>query len=284
VVVVIIAAVVVLALIINSTSDPNAKYIGLPVDPSVQQQIVGVSDATLNAVSVPTGVIPPNAITGTALTSGGKPEVLYIGGDYCPYCAVERWSLIMALSRFGNFTGLQYMESSSTDVNSNSPTFTFTSASYSSPYFTFVGVEEYNRAEAVVNPLTSAENDLVSSYDVCPSGGSGGIPFVDIANKYAVNCGAQSTLDLSGKNWTQVAPLLNTASNPTAQLIDGAANTLITALCKVDGGLPASVCTQSYATVTLAYTTPSGGAGQQSLALLTLVREEARWTSSASRS
>jgi hypothetical protein len=99
-----------------------------------------------------------------------------------------------------------------------------------------------------------------------------------------VNCGAQSTLDLSGKNWTQVAPLLNTASNPTAQLIDGAANTLITALCKVDGGLPASVCTQSYATVTLAYTTPSGGAGQQSLALLTLVREEARWTSSASRS
>jgi hypothetical protein len=283
IVVVIIAAVVVLALIINSTSDPNSKYIGLPVAPSVLQQITGVSDATLNALGVPSGVIPPSAITGTALTSGGKPEVLYIGGDFCPFCAVERWSLIMALSRFGNFTGLQYMESSSTDENPNSPTFTFSSASYSSPYFTFIGIEEYDRADAPVITLTTAENDLVSSYDVCPGGGSGGIPFVDIANEYAVNCGAQSTLDLSGQNWTQVAPLLSTSSNPTAQLIDGAANTLITAFCKVDGGLPATVCTQSYATVTLAYTTASGGAGQQSLALLTLVREEARWTSSASR-
>ena len=283
IVVVIIAAVVVLALIINSTTDPNAKYIGLPVDASVLQQITGVSDGTLNTVNVPSGVIPPNPITGTALTSGGKPEVLYIGGDYCPYCAVERWSLIMALSRFGNFTGLQYMESSSTDINPNTPTFTFSSASYSSPYIAFVGIEEYNRAGTPVITLTTAENDLVSSYDVCPSGGSGGIPFVDIANQYAVNCGAQSTLDISGQNWTQVAPLLNTASNPTAQLIDGATNTLVTAICKVDGGLPATVCTQSYATVTLAYTTASGGAGQQSLALLTLVREETRWTSSASR-
>ena len=283
IVVVIIAAVVVLALIINSTSDPNAKYIGLPVDRSVLQQITGVSDGTLNSVAVPSGVTPPNPITGTALVSGGKPEVIYIGGDYCPYCAVERWSLIMALSHFGNFSGLQYMESSATDVNANSPTFTFSSASYSSPYLTFLGVEEYNRAAAVVNTLTTAENGLLSSYDICPSGGSGGIPFVDIANQYAVNCGAQSTLDLTGQNWTQVAPLLSSASNPTAQLIDGAANTLITAFCKVDGGLPATVCTQSYATVTLAYTTPSGDAGQQSLAILTLVREEARWTSSPSR-
>ena len=92
IVVVIIAAVVVLALIINSTSDPNSKYIGLPVAPSVLQQITGVSDATLNALGVPSGVIPPSAITGTALTSGGKPEVLYIGGDFCPFCAVERWT------------------------------------------------------------------------------------------------------------------------------------------------------------------------------------------------
>jgi hypothetical protein len=283
IVVVIIAAVVVLALIINSTSDPNAKYIGLPVDPSVLQQITGVSDGTLNTVAVPSGVTAPNAITGTALTSGGKPEVVYVGGDYCPFCAVERWSLIMALSRFGNFTGLQYMESSATDENPNTPTFTFSNASYSSPYLAFLGIEEANRADVPVITLTAAEQALVSSYDVCPSGGSGGVPFVDIANQYAVDCGAQSALDISGQNWTQVAPLLDTASNPTAQLIDGATNTLITAFCKIDGGLPATVCTQSYATVTLAYTTASGGAGQQSMALLTLVREEARWTSSASR-
>jgi len=32
--------------------------------------------------------------------------VVYIGAEYCPYCAVERWPLIVALNRFGTLTNL----------------------------------------------------------------------------------------------------------------------------------------------------------------------------------
>ncbi len=34
----------------------------------------------------------------------GKPEVLFVGAEFCPFCAAERWPLIVALSRFGHFS------------------------------------------------------------------------------------------------------------------------------------------------------------------------------------
>ncbi|MGA2198710.1 MAG: DUF929 family protein [Nitrososphaerales archaeon] len=286
VVVAIIAAVVILTLIVQSSqNNPYSSFIGKPVSSSVLQAMTGISDSTLSTIGAPSGVSPPNAISGPALTSGGKPEVVYIGGDYCPYCAFERWSLIIALSRFGIFSGLEYMQSSSTDVNPSSPTFTFTSATYTSQYIAFLPIEEYDRSGNPIKTLTTDQQALITNYDTCPSTGTnGGIPFVDIANSYAVACGAQSAMDLSGQNWTAIASQLSTASSPTAQQIDGAANALITAICKVDGGQPATVCTQSYATLTLAYT--SAGAsptGQGSLSLITQVREEARWSGLASR-
>lgn len=281
VVVVIIAIVVVLALLVSS-SGGGSPLIGKPVSSADLQAITGVSDSTLSTVLVPSGVTLPSTISGAALTSNNKPEVVYIGGDYCPFCAVERWSLIVALSHFGTFSGLEYMQSSATDQNPNSPTFTFRAATYTSQYLSFVAVEEYDRSGSVVQPLTTDQQSLITQYDTCPSGGSGGIPFIDIANKYAINCGAQSTLDISAGNWSQIASQLNTATNPTSKLIDGAANTLITAFCKVDGGQPASVCTQSYATVTLGFVTV-GPSGQQNILLLPQVREEARWTGSPSR-
>src|SRR5205814_1816051 len=51
--------------------------------------------------------------TGDVLTgASGKPQVLYVGGEFCPFCAAERWPLIIALSRFGTFTGLDATASS----------------------------------------------------------------------------------------------------------------------------------------------------------------------------
>ncbi len=31
-----------------------------------------------------------------ALTSGGKPQIVYMGAEYCPYCAAERWAMVVA--------------------------------------------------------------------------------------------------------------------------------------------------------------------------------------------
>lgn len=256
----VIAVVAVVYLVVSTGIDPYSSYVGQPVSASVLQQVTGVSDSTLNAVGAISGVSPPVSISGPSLTSNGKPEVLFVGGEYCPFCAVERWSMIVALSRFGQFTGLEYMQSSSTDVNPNTPTFTFSSATYTSQYITFVPVEQFDRAGSIRQPLTSDQQALVTEYDTCSgSSSSGGIPFIDIDNAYAVNCGAQFNLDISGGNWTQIASQLNDPNSNTARLVDSAADSLITAICKVDGGQPSSVCSQSYATVSLAYTSADPG-------------------------
>lgn len=289
----IIAVIVVLAFVAEASLNvPGNQYstsIGQNVSSAVLSDLTGVSNHTLSTIGLPSDVSAPVSISGTTLTLNGKPEVLYIGAEYCPYCAVERWSLIIALSRFGNFSGLEYMQSSSTDVNPNTPTFTFVNANYTSKYIEFVPIEWYNRATMTLTTLDSTQSSLFSQYDVCAADteGGNGYPFVDIANQYAVNCGAQfvagtgDPVDIAGENWTQVASQLNDTSAPIAQLMDGAANSLITAICKVDGGQPTSVCSQSYADVTLSYTASSGptSGGQQSLSLLLppQVREEPRW-------
>ena len=73
--------------------------------------------ATLNTVGKGSGVSPLIATSGQpALTSGGKPEILYMGAEYCPYCAAERWAMVVALSRFGTFSNLHLIHSSSADV------------------------------------------------------------------------------------------------------------------------------------------------------------------------
>ncbi len=57
------------------------------------------------------------------LTYNGKPTFVYIGAQGCPFCAGMRWPIVIALSRFGNFSKLFYDRSATSDANV--PTFTF---------------------------------------------------------------------------------------------------------------------------------------------------------------
>src|SRR5262249_48840261 len=80
-------------------------------------------------------------LNGAPLLKDGKPLVLYLGAEYCPFCAAERWAMVVALSRFGTFSGLTITHSSSTDTYPKTPTFSFHGASYTSTYLSFDGVE-----------------------------------------------------------------------------------------------------------------------------------------------
>ena len=127
--VVLVAGLIVVAYFVGeSLSVHYSPLKGTPVSTSVLQDLTGVNDTTLSAVGLPTGVSPPASISGGALASGGKPEVLYIGGEFCPYCAIQRWALIVALSHFGTFSGLEFWESSAGDINAMTPTFSFANA------------------------------------------------------------------------------------------------------------------------------------------------------------
>ena len=237
------------------------------VSPAVLSDLAGVSTNTLNAVGAgPSGgITPPKAITTATskLTLNGKPEVLYMGAEYCPYCGAERWAMIVALDKFGNFTGIQYMESSGTDVDASTPTFTFVNANYTSKYIAFVTVEQEDRNEDPLQTATTQETSLLTTYD-----SAGSIPFVDFGNAYLITGASYNPAVLRvdqnenspAYNWTQIASQLDNSSSVFAQYVDGVANHFITAICKIDGGTPTSVCGQSYADLTLSYvrTLPSG--------------------------
>lgn len=241
----------------SGTAGGASPLIGQPVSATVLNELSGVSFSTLNQIGKASSVNSPTALAGgTPLTLNGKPEVLYMGAEYCPYCAAERWAMIVAFDKFGNFTGIQYMQSSGTDVYPNTPTFTFVGATYTSKYVTFVTVEQADRNNQPLQTATTQETSLLTTYDT-----GGTIPFIDFGNTYAITSSqfVPSALRVgnvgtaAAYNWTQIASQLNNASSIPAINIDGAANRLISAICKIDGGAPSSVCSQG-AAQTLSYT------------------------------
>ena len=180
-------------------------------------------------------------IQGSALTGpNGRPEVFYYGAEFCPYCAAQRWPLIIAMSRFGTFSGLQTTTSSSTDVYPNTPTFTFRNATYTSQYIDFRSVETTDRDRNQLQTPTAAEQQLVSQYDP-----GGTIPFIDVANRYAMT-GAMYTPDtLGGMSLRAVADALKDPSSTQARAIIGSANLTTAAICKANADQPGTVCSSS---------------------------------------
>src|SRR5215469_8504134 len=113
----------------------------------VTRQITTVPVATLNAVGKGSNVAPLTATQGhpaLLTSSSGKPQVLYMGALYCPYCGAERWAMAVALSRFGTFSNLGLTHSSATDVYPNTPTLSFHNSTYTSKYIDFTPVELYS--------------------------------------------------------------------------------------------------------------------------------------------
>jgi len=200
------------------------------------------------------GYLAPVApVGGSALASGGKPEVLYVGAEFCPYCAAARWPLIVALSRFGTFSGLTTTRSGVTNGAGQqepypaTPTWTFYGSRYTSPYLTFTPVELQTNIPdpstggyTTLQTLTTAQQKTLAAYD---SGGS--VPFLDIGNAY-VQMGTLTPYgpaDLQNLTWAKIATALHDPSTALAQSIDGSANYLTAAFCKLTGNQPASACT-----------------------------------------
>jgi hypothetical protein len=221
---------------------------------TVVKNTTTVPASTLDSVGAGSGVTGlPKAITGSALTSGGKPEMLYMGAEYCPFCAAERWGMVVALSRFGTFKNLSTTHSASGDQYPNTPTWTFYKSSYTSKYLTFSSVEMQTNKLAsdgqsytTLQTATAAQNALLDKYDAPPyvaSSSKGAIPFIDIGNKYMISGASFSPQILQGKTWSQIATALKDPSSPIAKAIDGTANYITAAICKTTGNQPASACT-----------------------------------------
>jgi hypothetical protein len=242
------------------SSSPTAGAAATAADVSqVSRQITTVPASTLDAVGAGSGVSPliPTQGNPATLTSDGKPEILYVGAEYCPYCAAERWAMVVALSRFGTFSNLNLIHSSGSDVYPNTPTLSFYKSSYTSQYLTFQPVEWYSDTPAATKGTyktlqkpSTAQMALFTKYDAPPytqSNASGSFPFVDIGNKYLVVGAQYVPSNLAGLTWKQVAADIRTPGNSVAKEIDGAANSITAAICKAVPNAPASVCNSAAA-------------------------------------
>jgi hypothetical protein len=196
----------------------------------------------------------------TATNSAGAtvPEILYIGAEYCPYCAAQRWATIIALSRFGTFSGLGNMSSYSNDVFPNTPTFTFVKAKYKSKYLVFKSVEEYTnylrRRRHILRALqkpTAQEIALISKYDrpkyiKGPHRQRGRIDPLHRLRQPVPRRGRQlQSVDARGLHSQRDRRGLSNATEPghrghhrLGELPDGA-------ICKLTKNMPGNVCTSS---------------------------------------
>ena len=222
---------------------------------SVVGQLTSVPASTLDQVGAGTTQANPTSITGPALTSAGKPEVLYIGAEYCPYCAAERWAMIVALSRFGTFSGLAPIRSAAKDGGGNAepypltPTWTFAKSSFTSSYLTFTAVEGYTNVPdkatgfyTVLQTPTAAQQALLNKYDAAYQGA---IPFIDYGNKFLSVGASYNPAILSGLTWAQIAADLHDPTSAVAKSVLGTANFATAAICSLTGNQPASACTST---------------------------------------
>jgi Domain of unknown function (DUF929) len=254
---IILAIVLVAALIVirnaNQTDDTSDTETVTPAPSSLITSLAQVPAASSAAVGVSSPNYPITSPTATGNaplwesttpTSGPRPVVFFYGAEFAPYAAAERWPLVIALSRFGTFGQLGLMQSSSSIAFSDTPTFTFWHATYSSVWVDLQTVERYSSLNPTGGGYTSLQNPTarqsasVAVYDTSTTT----FPLLDIANHYVLVGSSFSPTVLDGLSQSQIADDLAYPTNPVTQAVLASANEITASICSVTGERPAKVC------------------------------------------
>ena len=237
-------------------SNPAAPANGIlpppaPASAKVVSEVTGVTQAVADTVGIGSGVTAPQVLKSQPkLTANGKPELLYIGAEFCPYCAAERWSMVMALSRFGSLSGLMETTSSPWDAYPATATFSFRNVAFTSQYLSLVSVEHETNdnngsgSRKLFQPLTTAQGNLWSKYSQ-QFGQQTGYPFLDFDNKIFVLGPSYVPDVLAGLNQQEIAAKLSNPKDVVTQRIVGTANYITASICAMTGNQPAAVCSAS---------------------------------------
>ncbi|GCE25460.1 hypothetical protein KDA_09440 [Dictyobacter alpinus] len=221
------------------TATPNIFKSVTTVSPDLLSRVgTGGLESTISPILKP--------VKGAPVLKGpnGKPQVFYMGGEFCPYCAAQRWAMTIALSKFGSFEKpLTPIVSS----ESNVPTYSFYKSSYKSQYLDFVPVEvsDNGNPPQTLEALTTEQQQLVKTYDAPPytsAQSAGSFPFISIGNQY-VSAGSYfpPTL-LVGHTYDDI---INQMKDPTSDIsrgMLGSANYMIAQICKITNNQPGDVC------------------------------------------
>jgi hypothetical protein len=221
---------------VKLTSGTAAAASESPAPQSVVSQVTTVPAAFLARMRGGGTVTPLQTVKspGPVLSIAGKPTIVFVSEESCPFCAAERWPLAVALSHFGTWSHLGATRSSATDVFPNTATLSFRTASYRSSHLTLRTTELTDNSGHRLQPLTPLDTTLIHGYDVPPyvnsADQSGAVPFLDIGNHYILAGAQYSPQILAGLSQAQIASQLRNPASPVAKAIDGSANVIIAAI------------------------------------------------------
>ena len=247
-----VVAIVVIALVIAALQGGTdiTGQSSTALDQATFAKVTSVPAASLDTVGAGASDNPPKTIDAPALTKDGKPRVLYVGAEYCPYCATERWPLVVALSRFGTWNNLSASFSApAPEVNPNTATVSFHGATYSSQYVSFTGYEtstnkQTNGQWGKLDTLEGEDLALFQKFNAPPYvQSSGAIPWINLGGT-SIQAGASyNSAVILNKTQAEIATALADPTTDIAKGVNGAANVLTAQICKSTNQQPTAVCT-----------------------------------------
>lgn len=179
------------------------------------------------------------------LGAAKRPQVVFMATEGCGICAAQRWSMVIALTRFGTVKDLLLALSSVGEGTGPLVTFSFRNLQYTSAYIDVVAIETADPNGNPLTTLSAADQQVVDRYDAppyVPEALRRGVPWLDVANEYVMPGSGYPASLLKGLNWGQIGEKLSDAKDPVTRGIVGNANWITAAICQATGGKPASVC------------------------------------------
>jgi uncharacterized protein DUF929 len=225
----------------NSGASVSSPPAGTPIPAGITNKLTSVPLSTLAAAPT-SGVSSPSAISDPKLTADGKPELLFIGAEFCPICATERWAMYVALSKFGTFSP-QPGRIHSAVRDGDIPTITFYDTTYTSPYLTFTPVETTTN-QPNGNYYVTLQSPTAAELKIWEAHTNQSFPFLDFAGKADLTTAQYDpSLLEGGLTFDQIASDVGNNSTTIGADIDASAKILIQTICsKMTGSKPASVC------------------------------------------
>ncbi len=243
-VVAVVAVVVIVGLSSSNSGKPTPRT-PVPADIAAHLTSVPVNDLVAASAKSGSGLNAAVQLNDPGAT-GSKPGVLFIGAEFCPICATERWPMVVALSQFGTFGNLHQTRSAVRD--GNIATLSFYGSTYTSRYLDFAPVETTTNVpkgsyyQLLQTPTTNQQTVWVDVLEKQLGASNVSFPFVYLNGKYVINTAQYSPSDLSGKNFTEIANDVGNNDTTIGGDIDAAAAALTKYLCVMTGDQPSNVC------------------------------------------
>lgn len=184
----------------------------------------------------------------------GKLSFIYIGAEFCPYCAMEQWAIVMALENFGNFSNLSNL----TSAEDNVATYNFIGSNYTSQVVDFQPVEIADNTappnQKSLQTLNTLQESLFNKYSP-----QGYFPFICIGGSiFEVGAGPSFNLNaFSGIAFSTISSQISAKSGSLYNAINIESGYIIQLINQVIENPHTQVNTTTSATSSLSTANPS---------------------------